>query len=152
MKYEFEFELNREVKYPFKGEHKDAKVLLLTAPLNRHNKVKIPIQQELKKALNTIRKENANRVPAESVSAGVEPASDEQEKEISTSPEEVSMILMVGGADLEVMHKGLRALVLDGCCKIENECQMLESVYDNLDARDVDRLLYEFVANFIPPS
>jgi len=150
LKSDFVYPLLKPIKYPFNGEQKEGRALLMIAPLAKLNKQRTILQRELMKAINTVTERNANRIEVSSnmTDAQVEIESGDR----SVTQKEVNGMLLSGEANFDVMHDALKSLMLNGCCKIENEAPMLESVYDSLDGRDLDGMLSAFVANFIMPS
>ena len=144
-KSEFEFTLNSPIKYQSQGDHHhDGRLLVLKAPSNkvRANRAK------LKQAFMA------------SVSEGEQKVSDAAENQKDTviaddeMPDYILMMLYASKSInmAEVLDEFMNLLTIGKCCKVEGAEDLTKSMFEEMDADDTDRLLGEYMANFIIAS
>lgn len=77
------------------------------------------------------------------------------QQEADLDGESVIQMLYMADANMEKMHdifKKLLILQKAGVCKMDGEAELTKVSYDGINASDMDRLLGEYLANFMVPS
>lgn len=116
--------------------------LVLHAPPAKHKKYPIKMRKIFSAAMMSLAD---NRKEQE-----VKP-----QEESDLDGESVIQMLYMANADIEKMHDLFKELI---CLKGMNVCLMNDSepltefCYDKIDANDIDRLLGDYLANFMVPS
>jgi hypothetical protein len=144
LKTEFEFTLSRPIKFAHKGEVQEGIKLILNEPNNR-NPHRVRLQQAFIKAAQSIQAKTS-KVASEAVTVSETP---------DITGNDIYMLLLSSDTDVSIYHNYFRDLIIDsnhGCCMIEGMEKMNATTFDRMSPKDTDRLLGEFMENFIVAS
>lgn len=149
-KTEFEFTLNNPFTFAAGGNQETAQKLILSAPNNR-NAHRVRLQQAFIKAIkNTDKSLSEADKAAARAERDARGGADEDPDGMS-----IYMMLLASDMDMSVYHGYFRDLICDDnnpCCSIEGLQKMKYATFDKMSADDTDRLLGEYMANFIVAS
>lgn len=146
---EFKFQLTKSLNYQDEmGDH-NTDELLLKAPVGRHEAYVCKLQQGLMKSVM------AAQALAQSNSKLEDKTIDNSEKadpSIEDTAYGFLSGLRAGSQDLMAFKKVFYSLLLDGICLIEGgtkQINITRTLLDKLSLNDKDKLLGEYLANFI---
>lgn len=137
---EFTFTLSSPVKYHDAGQVTEGHELLLKAPSNKNRIESAKLKQGFFRALKSMADERGN-VDTETA----------ESKDNLISGSEVVSIIMMSGVDLSEYQENFRQLLLNGICFIGSE-KLTAPMFDSLSDSDTERLMGEYVANFLLAS
>jgi hypothetical protein len=150
MKEEFTFELTTPILYAKDGvaDHK-GKTLVITAP-SRNSVLKKPLRQ-LKRLFVRVMLEKA--ASGNQDSEPLQNTEDGSTNIMAGMPPGTIIILLMGSkeVDIEDCLKCLRGILTTAdCCKIDGKLPLIKDLYDKLSGDDDERLLGEYIKNFLP--
>ena len=142
-KGEFDFVLTEPVDYHAGGESRQGKLLVLRAPSNKVRQQRTKLKQWFMQSLAELQTGNTTTDGAKD--GGIsEQEFAEYVVHLLYSSKTVSMVNILDE---------FKALVCSpGICKVENEVDMTSAIFDKLDSDDTDRMVGEYLANFILAS
>lgn len=147
-KEEFVFELKDELEYQSGGDQK-TKELVMKAPTGRHERFVCKLQQQLTKAMF-----NTRKLVSIEGEAKVETPEVSEEEEEQAKKDFVLMALQAGCDDLYDFKQTLYKMLCDGLCYINGPVERVKltmALLSDIPLRDKDRLVGDYVANFISP-
>lgn len=136
---EFNFNLENPIEVHKEGQIEKAYELILKAPSNKQRREAAKLKQGFFRAIKGMADNKGN---VEQV---------EQENEGTITGSEVISIIMMSNVDLNDYQESFRELLLNGACFI-GEQKLTSPLYDKLLDSDTERLMGEYVANFLLAS
>lgn len=143
---QFEFLFDTPFAYMHKGEAKEARSLLLTAPSAKNKYEAAALKKGIYDAIRNMTEQFKGEVQQ---SVDKEPSSDDD----LTAAQMYDMLMMYGDIDVNPYFETFKKLMLaKKICLIDGVEQMEDGVYDTLDFREVERLIGEYLYHFLAPS
>ena len=140
MKKEFTFLLEDEIQYSKDGEFVKTKKLLLIAPSNKQRRDVIRLQQSfmqaIKSSMNSFSDSKAKKTTGNETLKG----------------DEIIAMLLMSEIDICAMLDSFRDLLLSGSCLLDGKVDFKEIHFDEISINDSQKLMGEFIANFLLPS
>jgi len=136
-KDELEFELNKPFDFDYQGEKETAGLLVLRAPSNKQHKYRVRLQQGFFQAINAIR------------STG---NSEQAEQNVEVGGAEILALMLSSDVDMVEYHEVFQKLICSSVCMIEDKTPLTSVTYDKIHPDDLDRLMGEYLGNFILSS
>lgn len=137
---QIEFNLNKPVKYHKNGNEELSYQLTLYAPAGRHRQELVKLKQGFLKSISSLQgsynQSNANQ---------------SQENQ-GIGSDEIIMILMMSDVDMNKYFDNFKALLCKNICYVDPNQKLTEYIYDNIDLDDLERLLGEYLSNFLLSS
>lgn len=134
----FEFALAKPIKYAFEGNTHEGQLLVLYGPSNKHNKHRVKLQQGFFRAANSLRTSGVDQVEGDS--------------NAPTGPE-ILALMLASDVDMELYHEQFKKLIVaPDICKVEDRVSLTDTLYDEMSPDDTDKLMGEYLANFILSS
>lgn len=140
LKKEFDIELDDAITYHKGGSEAYCKSLKLKAPANMHRDYILKLKQGFFQAIAGL---PSNQGPAQ---AGP------QDTDATITGTEVISILMMSKINLVEYFEVFKNLMCQGCCTLEDGTKMTSFIWDKLDIEDSERMLGEYLANFLLSS
>lgn len=137
---EFTFTLTSPVKYHAAGQITEGMELLLKAPSNKNRIESAKLKQGFFRALKGMADGRGN-VDTDTA----------ENKDSTISGSEVVSVIMMSDVDLSEYQENFRQLLLNGVCFVGNE-KLTAPMFDSLSDADTERLMGEYVANFLLAS
>ena len=141
---DFTFELTKSFKYAFKGEQRDAQFISLFPPTMRQHSQASDLKQSI------------NNIVAKAVEdAGVEGSEDDDDddddddKEGIAAKQVVSLIYVSTCIKANVVWEQAKALFKEGVALVDGEQKLTKPLIEKMDPSDFEKLVGEYVANFI---
>jgi len=146
IKSEHEFKLNVPLKYQHQGEDHEARLIILKAPTNKIRGQRAKLKQAFMQAIS-----EAESKTAETAS------NDSQDDTIIEDDAIADYILMMlyssKSIKITTIIEEFKDLIVNGgVAMIENTTKMTTPLFENMDADDCDRMMGEYMANFILAS
>lgn len=144
---EFEFVLENGVQYSYQGDNLTTFKLTLKAPGSVHSK----FCNKLTKSFFSSAQKMKNDFQGQATS----PADEQSTAELDGNS--IVMAMLVGD-DMDSIHECFREFMCfragqnGSVCLLDGKEQMKEAVFDRLTLSDMNRLLGEYVKNFLIPS
>ncbi len=139
-KSEFTFQLETPIAIHEKGQITQATELLLKAPSNKQRHESAKLKQGFFRALKSMADAKGN-VDTKS----------EVESETTISGAEVMSVIMMSNVDLSEYQENFRTLLLNDACFV-NGVKLTNPMFDSLSDSDTERLMGEYVSNFLLAS
>ena len=140
---EFESEFIYIIETPFDyhkgGQIEKANELILKAPSNRQRREAAKLKQGFFRALKSMAGDNGD------VDAG------DQKGDGAISGDEVISIIMMSDVDLVEYQESFRDILISGVCFV-GDIKLTSPMYDNMSDSDTEKLMGEYVANFLLAS
>lgn len=147
---EFEVELETPVEASVNGQMEECETVLLVAPKGKHSKICnsiAGINGYVQKKLAEMHSGSENKQ---------EPNSQVQEENDKVESSTVKLMFMMAIGDNEELVDRLsnltRKLITGGCCKIGGKDINDKIIDDRMDVRDYDKIVWEYLANFLLTS
>jgi hypothetical protein len=138
LKSEFDFVLNVPIDYTSKsGTIESAKQIALSAPTVAQDALRIKLKQGFTQSLFAL---SQSAKPSESKSDDGDP-----------DGESIIMLLYASNLDLVAYKNTFKELVISGAGTV-GDMPITAAIYDRIDPNDADRLLGEYLANFMKLS
>ena len=150
MKTELEFKLETPVAYQCDGGNHQGSLLILKAPSNKVRAHRARLKQAFMQAIAEGEDRGAKDSP--------EVKDPEAQKDVIIEDDEMGgyVLMMLYAAKniniVEIIEEFKSLLVHGKCCRVEGSVDMTSSIFDSMDADDSDRLMGEYLANFILAS
>lgn len=141
IKSEFTFTLTAPFKYSEKGVFIDCTELKLYAPSNKNRNECAKLKQGFFRALKDLESMGKNQ-----------PESKETKESTIDGDAIVSIIMMSDSVDFEKYQENFRLLVTNGVCDMSSTVKLNSDMFNNLSDADTERLLGEYLANFLLSS
>lgn len=135
----FDFTLSESIEYQSEGSTQTASMLELTAPSVNNRKRVAKLKQGFMRAINDLQGDK-------SVEGG------EKDKDHKIKPEEVLALLQMGSVEYDEYIDIFVNLLVSGVCKIDGKEPLTAIRVDNISFTDIERLLGEYLVNFILTS
>jgi hypothetical protein len=140
IKESFEFYLNSPVSYHKAGEEEKSYQLTLYAPKGKHRQELIRLKQGFLKAITSLQNMSTGQARAEA------------EEQQGIGSQEIVMALMMSDVDMNKYFEDFKALLCKDVCYVDSNQKMTEYIYNNMDLEDLERLLGEYLSNFLLSS
>lgn len=137
---EFTFELSTPISYARDGGFSESSTLTLKAPSNKQAREGARLKQSFWRALSD--RQTKNTEPSES--------KDESNDEIDG--ETIMAIIMSSNEDINKFQDDFKSLLLNGVCFIDSSIKLTVPLYDSMSDADTERLMGEYLANFLLAS
>lgn len=147
-KEEFTFKLSKPLNYQDTQSDQDANELVLKAPIGEHEKYVCKLQQQLMQAMFKVRKLVGTENEAQSKDKDSLDEDDQVKKDM------VLMALQAGCEDLYEFKCTFYKMICKGLCYIDGpneKTKITPDLLGDLSLPDKDKLVGEYVANFISP-
>lgn len=148
IKREFEFTLSSPVSYQAEGQAQEGRLLTLTAPSNKVRAQRAKLKEAFMMAIAEAGEQEKEQ---KAVPQGDQKDTVIEEDEFS----EYVLMMLYSSPKVNIvdMLEEFKGLMIHGqCCTIEGSVKMTAPIFDSMDADDCDRLLGEYMANFILAS
>ena len=137
-------ELSQPISYAHKGDMQDADFVELIAPNYKQLENFIPVKQAFLAAVTS----SANNASAEEV----EKAGEEKAKKEEITGNEVMMIMMQSTCDMTKIYLYCAELFKAGAALVGGEQKLTAPMIEAMPLSDFDKLVGEYIANFIATS
>jgi len=148
-KKEFEFILNEELDYSDSGDAKKTKRLILRAPANIHRNETFRLRQGLLKGM-TEAQARLKSSTTEEITNNNQNQTNEIDDEIDGQG--ILTGLFMSDIDMVEYMALFERLLLNGCCIVDGKINLTDGILKKISIDDEERLLGEYIANFIFPS
>lgn len=143
LKKEFDFILQEGIQYSENGAFPIAKKLTLKAPSNKQRKIVSKLQQGLIQALmSTTKYSNQNK----------EIKKDKTSLDGGFTADVVLMLLQASDIDISSYMENFKELLTSNICLVDGKLPLNSQQYDELSIEEGDRLLGEYIINFLLPA
>jgi len=140
---DFEYKLLCPVKYSAGADFKDAKMLLISSPSNRQIKIASKLKQYVMEAVGKMRNEFKGN------DKEIEAAANAKKDDGSEAAASYTMIMQMAGIEMEQVYDIFERLLLDGkTCLLDGKEPLKSINFGDMDFRDTERLLGEYIAHF----
>jgi len=130
-----EYKLLKPITFQKDGVNVDAGIIFLKAPSRKHSKSTRFLKQTFFRAIKAMGNQ------------------DDQKKSSSSDGDikgdDVVMMLMMSDIDISECLEALKVILTTGGAEIDNELDLPAGSYDQLTESDEERLLGEYLANFL---
>lgn len=137
LKDSFDFKLDTPFDYHSKGEKKEARLLVCSAPTAKQNRFRVKLKQGFFNAIQSI----------ESKGKG-----EQQGGDTEPTGAEIITLLYSSNIDMADYLDTFKALLTSGVCQVEGEETLNSLLFDSIDPDDVDKLCGDYLAFFIISS
>lgn len=148
LKSEFIFTLSTPLSYHEKGQLATTSELLLKAPSSKQRNESAKLKQGFFRALKDMESVTNGKTDVEKEAVKERMAA--QEEEIGA--DEILSIIMMSNVDLGSYQESFRTLLLNDACMVGGSTKLTAPMFDNLSDADTERLLGEYLANFLLAS
>ena len=132
----FDFTLSEPIDYQAKGENTKASLLELSAPAVNNRKKVAKLKQGFMRVINGLKNPDAKGAEGKK--------SNEKVK-----PEEILALIQMGAIEYDEYMDIFVSLLVSGICKVEGEVDITQHMVDKISFEDMERLMGEYLINFI---
>lgn len=137
----FDFTLSGPISYQATGENTQASMLELTAPSVKNRKKVAKLKQGFMRVINDL--------PETQKKEAQEQAEKEKGKSEAPDPQEILTLIQMGAVEYDEYIDIFVSLLVSGICKIEGEVAMTQLIADKISFQDMEKLMGEYLVNFI---
>lgn len=142
-KKEFEFILTEELDYSDSGDAKKTKRLILRAPANIHRNEAYKLRQGLLIGMTEAQAR---------LKSSTEITNQNQNQTDEIDGQGILTGLFMSNIDMIEYVELFERLLLNGCCLVDGKINLTSGILKKIPIDDEERLLGEYIANFIFPS
>lgn len=143
LKNEFIFTLSGPLKYSNNGVFEFTNELILKAPSNKQRRESAKLKQGFFRALKSMQDSIANKP----VDDSVKPSNDD-----GIDADGIMPIIMMSDVDLCEFQDDFRSLLLNDACIVNETIKLTAPMYDSLSDCDTEKMMGEYLANFLLSS
>lgn len=147
-----EFQLTSPVTYHKGGQKEETNILFLKAPSNKQKIASRNLKQIFGRVIKGSEQQSTDNKISSSVGASNEFNNEEDIKEIFNGGAIFFLLLSSKEVNINDCFKELKQLMTTGCAEIDDGINLSLMGYDQINEEDEERLLGEYLSNFLLTS